>query len=216
MCVATSCLYVYLSITADPISKDGFILSRNQWDWLPIDHLIHESGITLHSNKALEESGYLWYNRAPSPPLPKQHKLTVPRLLLLLRDYNLTRDGVCHRTHVAVRSHIMPYPAWQQFIAGTLEPDPADENRADCFIAQKILDRHDIDAERTINHLRNLPIDLATSTHKILIARWTQIRELIRDVFATSVNPCTGQRLAAFSERYPERRPTSSHHVTGD
>ncbi|MCJ1427429.1 hypothetical protein MMC29_005332 [Sticta canariensis] len=144
----------------------GFILEENKWDFLPIDDLVLHHSIYDSARKRLENAGYLG-------------------------DYTLTRDGVCHRTQVAIRTQTLGIPEWEMFVEGRDGADVGVERRTDAYIATQIIDVYYSEAENALDCLET-KTELHPGPRKILVKRWSQIKHLIMDASNQFANPNTG------------------------
>lgn len=79
-----------------------------------------------------------------------------------------------------------------------------DEKRADSYIVSRIMDVYYSEAANALNYLRTTT-ELQAGPHKMLVKRWSQIKDLITDAFLQTANPHTGLGLAYWSETLDEK-----------
>ncbi|MCJ1469926.1 hypothetical protein MMC07_008570 [Pseudocyphellaria aurata] len=166
-------------IFTNSILQDGFVLEENKWDYLPIDDLVLHKWIYEPARKRLESAGYLG-------------------------DYTLGREGVCHRTQVAIRTETLGIPEWTKFIEGQDVVNMCDERKADSYIVSRILDVYFSEAANALNYLETTT-ELQAGPQKMLVKRWSQIKSLITDAFRHTANSHTGLELASCSEMLDEK-----------
>ncbi len=122
----------------------------------------------------------------------------------------LSSDGVCHRTHVAIRTQTLNIPDWKKWVAFENKANRAQEMKAEQYIVRQVLDVCYTEARDTLNFLEKNPSEssnlISEPVRTLLIRRWTQIMEMIRDAFKSA--PCdllTGHGWAYWSEKLDER-----------
>ena len=116
------------------------------------------------------------------------------------RYYTLSRDGVCHRTQVAVRTQTLSNRDWKKFVEGKeAEMDEErDESKANAYVCQNILDAYYSEATNALEcfeeeEFRDYALPKTIST--TLTQRWTQIRSMIRDALKNDIDALTRQAL---------------------
>ena len=94
------------------------------------------------------------------------------------RNYNLDKDGFCHRTEVAIRTQTLKGLDWQRFVDGVNASHAKDEENVCAFITKWILRPCYCEIQETIERVRkmdNLPLKAQT----LLLQRWAQIKLLL-------------------------------------
>ena len=110
----------------------------------------------------------------------------------ICRNYNLTAEGVCYRTQVAVRAMTLQPRDWKKFLKGHTQREEArDSSRADAFIAVNVLRTYKGDAMRALEALATIEDRDLESQKEILVKRWTQIRDIIEKAEENSIGPWT-------------------------
>ncbi|CAF9931011.1 MAG: hypothetical protein HETSPECPRED_007771 [Heterodermia speciosa] len=134
----------------------GFVLDSNRWDYVPIhDTLIPDILNHKSQRQKLDRVGYLG-------------------------NYTLTSDGVCHRTQVAIRGLILDDKDFRRFVHGQENFDERDEAQANEFIATKVLQVYNWEAEEALQALKRVD-DIGIQVQKgIMMKRWVQIRNMIQ------------------------------------
>ncbi|MCJ1248619.1 hypothetical protein MMC30_005837 [Trapelia coarctata] len=149
----------------------GFILETNKWDSLQIDALIL-SAIDDKAKERLRDAGYLG-------------------------EHSLSREGVCHRTQVAVRTQTLNRRDWGHYVQGraTSIEEVDDEKKADAWICRQILMTYHNDAIHALKLFRDScvrrPAGVTDPIRSVLQTRWMQIETMIRNAFNNSINPET-------------------------
>lgn len=152
---------------------DGFVLDSNRWDYVPIhDTLIPDILNHKSQRQKLDRVGYLGYEI-----LSLQQ---VVGNLIRISNYTLTSDGVCHRTQVAIRGLILDDKDFRRFVHGQENFDERDEAQANEFIATKVLQVYNWEAEEALQALKRVD-DIGIQVQKgIMMKRWVQIRNMIQ------------------------------------
>ncbi|KAI9703262.1 MAG: hypothetical protein M1836_007828 [Candelina mexicana] len=131
---------------------DGFILPKNRWDELSLDHLIIQR-LTDHQQGELRNAGYYG-------------------------NYVLNEQGVCYRTQVAMRLLVLPFEKWQRFVLGE-EDEEQDQILTNERIVRLLL-VYAKEAKDKLQKLRILPPTFQ-GPQAILTARWTQIQAMLTE-----------------------------------
>ncbi|KAI9760433.1 MAG: hypothetical protein M1835_000162 [Candelina submexicana] len=135
---------------------DGFILPKNRWDELSLDHLILQR-LTDHQQGELRNAGYYG-------------------------NYVLNGEGVCYRTQVAMRLLVLPFERWQRFVLGE-EDEEQDQILTNERIVRVLL-VYANEAKDKLQKLRILPPTFQ-GPQAVLTARWTQIHAMLTDTIRT-------------------------------
>ena len=109
--------------------------------------------------------------------------------LISTSNYALTSDGVCHRTQVAIRGLILNDKDFRKLVHGQEEIEERDEAQANEFIATKILQVYNWEAEealQALGRMNNVGIQVQKRT---LMKRWAQIRDLVQRAHGNIINP---------------------------
>ena len=109
--------------------------------------------------------------------------------LINISKYTLASDGVCHRTQVAIRGLILNDKDFGRFVHGQKGDDERDEAEANEFIATKILQVYNWEAEEALQALEVLD-DVGIQVQKrTLVKRWAQIKKMVRRAYGNGVDP---------------------------
>ncbi|KAK7739001.1 hypothetical protein SLS53_005897 [Cytospora paraplurivora] len=147
----------------------GFVLGRNEWDEVCLDGAVLPA-LSGAQREELEGVGFLG-------------------------NYVLDRDTVCHRTQVALRILAvsgryggLTMGAWRRFVNG-LDDGEGSQAKADSLLVG-LLEEYDGVIGGKVKELKKLEFgddddddggeDLNESRRGLLLARWGQIRELVR------------------------------------
>ncbi|SLM38471.1 SET domain [Lasallia pustulata] len=156
------------------LTEYGFILDENRWDSLPLD----------------------------GPLLRQIHKSTQGRLNRAgyLGNYTLSREGVCYRTQVAVRTQTLGNKDWRKFIEGKENEmeEMRDESKADYFIAVRVLDGYADEATKALAGFAKYGSAFPEYPRSTLKKRWMQIAELVKEAYDNSINDLTREALGRF------------------
>ncbi|KAL8895965.1 MAG: hypothetical protein Q9207_007935 [Kuettlingeria erythrocarpa] len=156
---------------AKPNETDGFLLEKNRWDSSVIDHILMSYLIGTPAEKQLQQAGYLGSVQCLSP------LYTIPRLTSS-RDYTVTRDGICWRTEVAVRTQTLTNMDWKYFVRGIHIEGVDDKSKAETFVQDRLLGAMCREAERQTEQLNDPAVPLA-GPRQVLIRRWREIQALV-------------------------------------
>ena len=86
---------------------------------------------------------------------------------------------MCHRTHVAIRAVLLDIKEFKSFVTGHAGAEH-DEPAVNDFIASKILQIYEWEADQALQALTKLKeVDIQNQKHT-LIRRWMQIRDMAR------------------------------------
>lgn len=155
----------------NPTKTDGFLLEKNRWDSSVIDHILMGYLIGTPAEKQLKQAGYLGSVQCLSP------LVTIPRLTSS-RDYTVTRDGICWRTEVAVRTQILTNIGWKRFVRGIHIEGVDDKSKAETFVRDRLLGAMCREAERNTEQLNDPTVPLV-GPRQVLIRRWREIQALL-------------------------------------
>lgn len=154
----------------NPTKTDGFLLDKNRWDSVAIDHILMDYLIGTPAEKQLQRAGYLGSVQCPNS-LVKICRLTSSR------DYTVSREGICCRTEVAVRTQTLTNSDWNHFVQG-IEIEHADDKRnAGNFVRDRLLVVFCREVDRHIEQLHNSTVPLGP--RQVLIRRWREIQALL-------------------------------------
>lgn len=168
---------------------DGFILDENRWDTLPLDGLLLLQ-IHKQTQRRLERAGYLGFD-------PLVEKSSLARSYKACRNYTLSREGVCYRTHVAVRTQTLGNKDWRKFVQGKENEmeEEKDESKADGYITVRILNGYADEARKALAGLAKYGTSFPEYPRSTLTKRWTQIEELVKGAYDNSINVWTREAL---------------------
>ena len=116
-------------------------------------------------------------------PMPAQGRLAH----VLHRNCHLTCEGICFRSHVAVRTQTLEESRWSKYLTGEIFESRQEEAKADSFIAQYLLQTkvEQIDEViETISRMLRIGSDNFLNT---ILERWKQIRMLISQAYIVSI-----------------------------
>ena len=96
----------------------------------------------------------------------------------------MSSDGVCHRTHVAVRTQTLSYWDWKRFVDGdeSVADDLVKEAKAASFISERLLVPYHqtaMCAKRILDTEEMQNCGLSPSTLSTIRRRWSQIESLV-------------------------------------
>ncbi|KUI59864.1 Ribosomal lysine N-methyltransferase set11 [Cytospora mali] len=147
----------------------GFVLEKNEWDEVCLDDAVLPA-LTKRQKEELDDVGFLG-------------------------NYVLDRDTVCHRTQVAVRILAvtgkyggLAMDTWRKFVNG-LDDGEGSQGRVDALLVN-LLEKYEASIKGKVKDLKKLKFekdedgddaeDLNESRRDLLLARWGQIRKLVR------------------------------------
>ncbi|KAG8534258.1 uncharacterized protein KY384_001102 [Bacidia gigantensis] len=136
---------------------DGFILDRNKWDLLFLDHVVGSILTSTDVRSRLANVGYLG-------------------------------EGVCHRTHVAVRIQTLGQDQWEDYVAGRLLETEQQEIEAETFLVKTILKTYFEEAKNAIRILETSKDYGRSAQWELVFKRWKQIKELIVQAFSNGIS----------------------------
>ncbi|KUI73183.1 Ribosomal lysine N-methyltransferase set11 [Cytospora mali] len=147
----------------------GFVLEKNGWDEVCLDDLVLPA-LAKRQKEELDDVGFLG-------------------------NYVLDRDTVCHRTQVAVRILAvtgkyggLAMDTWRKFVNG-LDDGEGSQDRVDALLVN-LLEKYEASIKGKVKGLNKMKFeededgddaeDLNESRRSLLLARWGQIRKLVR------------------------------------
>lgn len=83
---------------------------------------------------------------------------------------------------------------WKNFVNGVYEHDPVDEQKVNVFIVRRIMDVYYAEAKESLKRLKSLESAIEPQ-RAILIKRFIQIQDLVKEAFQNSFNADTGLAL---------------------
>ena len=129
----------------------GFSLDDNRWDEVGLDDVLLPR-LTRRQSDALADAGFLG-------------------------RYVLDRDGVCHRTQVAVRRLCCAVGEWRRFADG-VDDGAASQGMVDKLLLE-ILGGYRDKIEETVRRVEGLAGVAEPEQRAVLAQRWRQIRALV-------------------------------------
>jgi hypothetical protein len=133
------------------LAEYGFILSRNKWDEVQLDHILLAE-LSTRQRAQLEEVGFLG-------------------------KYVLDQHIICHRTQVALRLLCVSLKSWYRFVNG--EDDGEDDQAKADQVLLKILTRYEDQAKEVSGQVMSVKVGLVHQ-REILDRRWKQILVILR------------------------------------
>lgn len=150
---------------------DGFLLDNNRWDSVTVDHILMGYIIGTPAEKQLQQAGYLGSVQCLS-------SLVMISRLTSSRDYTVSREGVCWRTEVAVRTQTLTNSDWNHFVRGIENERVDDKWNAGNFVRDQLLVTFYREVERHIEQLHNSTVP-PQGPRQVLIRRWREIQALL-------------------------------------
>lgn len=84
---------------------------------------------------------------------------------------------------------------WKEFVNGVYKHDPVDEQKVNVSIVRRIMDVYYAEAKKSLKRLKTLDSTIEPRQRAILIKRFVQIQDLIKEAFQNSFNADTGLAL---------------------